>query len=63
MKTDDISAYDWLVKQSGINLTVRDGGKINLRYGYVFNVTGDDIADAVSQIQQRQKANDEALLK
>ena len=60
MKTDDIAAYDWLIKQPGINLTVRDGGKINLRYGYVFNVTGNDIADAVSQIQQRQRANDNA---
>ena len=55
---NELEALRWILKQRGINLVVLDDGKINLRFGYLFNVTGDDIIDAVKQLQDAQVAYD-----
>ena len=53
---NELQALRWILKQRGINLVVLDDDKINLRFGYLFNVTGDDIIDAVKLIQDAQVA-------
>ena len=55
---NELQALRWILKQRGINLVVLDDDKINLRFGYLFNVTGDDIIDAVKLIQDAQVAYD-----
>ena len=55
---NELEALRWIIKQRGINLIVEDDGKINLRFGYLFNVTGDDIIDVVKQLQDAQTAYD-----
>ena len=54
---NELQALRWVIKQHGINLIVKRDGKINLRFGYLFDVTGDNVIDAVIMLQEAQAAH------
>ena len=54
---NELQALRWIITQRGINLIVKRDGKINLRFGYLFDVTGDTVIDAVIMLQEAQAAH------
>lgn len=59
---NELQALRWVIKQPGIMLVVERDGRVTLRFGYLFEVTADDIIDAVKLLQDAQTAYNKAEL-
>ena len=58
MKTNDIAAMQWLLLQPGLELHVGKNEHVTLIYGHSFEIHDDNLADAVTALQDAQRAKD-----